>query len=375
MMEAVVADSELDAPAWVAAPRPGTGLLPAGHPAVPAPRIGVVLLNLGTPDGTDYWSMRRYLDEFLSDRRVIELPRVLWQPLLKLVVLTTRPTRSGRAYAAIWNKERDESPLLTTTRAQAAGLRERLETAHPELMVDWAMRYGNPSTDSVIRRLHAAGCQRLLLLPLYPQYAAATVASACDAAFRTLMRLRWQPAVRTLPAYHDHPLYIRLIADSIRDHLAGLDWRPDRVVMSFHGLPKAYLLKGDPYHCQCQKTARLVREDLGWPEERLTICFQSRFGKAEWLQPYLDATLARLPGEGVKRIAVISPGFASDCVETLEEIDQEGRETFVHAGGERFSYIPCLNASSGHIDLMEALALNELQGWLTTAARAPLAGA
>ena len=342
---------------------PRTEPLPEEHPTVPARKIGVVVMNLGTPDGTDYWSMRRYLDEFLSDRRVIEANPWFWQPLLKLVILTRRPSRSGAAYASIWNRELDESPLRTVIRAQAEKLAARL-ARHPEIVVDWAMRYGSPSTPSVIERLQAQGCTRLLFIPLYPQYAAATVASAYDKAFQALMRLRWQPAIRTMPPYHDHPLYIRLVADSIREHLAALDWRPDLVLMPFHGLPKEYLLKGDPYHCQCQKTARLVREALGWDQGRLMVCFQSRFGRAEWLQPYLDRTLEELPGRGVKRIAVISPGFSADCVETLEEIAQQGRETFLHAGGEGFSYIPCLNDGEGHMQLIEALALNELKGWL-----------
>jgi ferrochelatase len=341
----------------------GEGLrLPPGHPPVAAPKVGVVLMNLGTPDATDYWSMRRYLDEFLSDRRVIEASPWLWQPLLKLVILTTRPRRSGRAYDAIWNRERNESPLRTITRSQAEKLARRL-AAPPGLVVDWAMRYGRPSTAEVIARLAAQGCTRLLLLPLYPQYSAATTATACDAAFRTLMAMRWQPALRTAPPYHDHPLYVRLVAGSIREHLAGLDWEPQLVIMSFHGMPEAYLEKGDPYHCQCQKTARLVREALGMGEERLRVCFQSRFGRAEWLKPYLDRTLEELPGQGIRRLAVISPGFSADCLETLEEIAETGRESFLHAGGERFTYIPALNDSDRHLDLIEALARNELKGW------------
>jgi ferrochelatase len=215
----------------------------------------------------------------------------------------------------------------------------------------------------VIARLAAQGCTRLLLLPLYPQYSAATTATACDAAFRTLMAMRRQPALRTAPPYHDHPLYVRLVADSMREHLAGLDWEPQLVIMSFHGMPEAYLEKGDPYHCQCQKTARLVREALGMGEERLRVCFQSRFGRAEWLKPYLDRTIEALPGQGIRRLAVISPGFSADCLETLEEIAETGRESFLHAGGERFTYIPALNDSDRHLDLIEALARNELKGW------------
>lgn len=337
--------------------------MPADHPPIPAARIGVVLMNLGTPDGTDYWSMRRYLSEFLSDRRVIEVSPWIWQPLLQLVILTTRPFRSGKAYASIWNTARGESPLRTMTRAQAERLQERLSNL-PEIVVDWAMRYGQPSTGEVIERLTAQGCTRLLLLPLYPQYSAATTATAYDAAFRALMRLRWQPAVRTAGSYHDHPTYVRLVAEAIRSHLAALDWEPQLVITSFHGMPEDYLLKGDPYHCQCQKTARLVGQSLGMTPDRLQVCFQSRFGKAEWLKPYLDKTLEELPGRGITRVAVISPGFSADCLETLEEIAEQGRESFLHAGGERFTYIPALNDSDGHIDLIEQLVLQDLKGWL-----------
>jgi ferrochelatase len=242
-------------------------------------------------------------------------------------------------------------------------LAERL-AGRAELRVDWAMRYGRPSIAEVIERLADEGCTRLVLLPLYPQYSAATTATAYDAAFRALMRLRWQPAVRTAPPYHDHPGYIELIARAIRSHLAALDWQPQLVITSFHGMPEDYLLKGDPYHCQCQKTARLVRERLGMSAEQLMVCFQSRFGKAEWLKPYLDRTLEELPARGITRVAVISPGFSADCLETLEEIAVEGRESFLHAGGERFTYVPALNDSDGHIELIEQLVLRELEGWL-----------
>ena len=350
-------------PKPVTRPAAGGAVLPADHPAVPTQKIGVILMNLGTPDGTDYGSMRRYLSEFLSDRRVIEVSPWLWQPLLQLVILSTRPTKSGRAYASIWDRERNESPLRTITRSKAEKLAARL-TMFPELVVDWAMRYGNPSIADVVDRLFAQGCTKLLLLPLYPQYAAATTATAYDKAFEKLIKMRWQPAIRTAPSYHDHPLYIELIAESIRSHLAQLDWEPDLVIKSFHDMPGEYLLKGDPYHCQCLKTARLVRETLDLPPERMMVCFQSRFGKAEWLKPYLDKTLEELPGKGVKKVAVISPGFSADCLETLEEIAEEGKESFLHAGGERFSYIPALNDSDGHIDLIEQMALNELKGWI-----------
>jgi ferrochelatase len=345
-------------------PLVGVGPLPADHPQVRPRRIGVVLMNLGTPDATDYWSMRRYLSEFLSDKRVIDYPSWLWQPLLQLVILSRRPKSKGKDYATIWNKELNESPLKTVTRSQAEKLAERLGARDPGLVVDWAMRYGNPSVKSVLDRLVAQGCDRLLLMALYPQYAAPTTATAYDKAFDALKQMRWQPAVRTMGPYHDHPRYIELLAQSIRTHLAGLDWQPDLVVFSYHGMPKRLLLQGDPYHCHCQKTTRLVREALGLAPERVMVCFQSRFGSEEWLQPYLDETMKALPGRGIKKVAVISPAFATDCLETLEEIQGENREIFLHAGGEKFTYIPCLNDSDGHIAFLEELALTELGGWL-----------
>jgi ferrochelatase len=344
--------------------RPAAGRLPADHPPLPPARIGVLLLNLGTPDATDYWSMRRYLSEFLSDPRVIDYPAWLWQPLLQLVILSKRPFSKGKEYEAIWNRELNESPLKTVTRSQAAKLAVRLAGRRPEILVDWAMRYGNPAIEPAIRRLVEQGCRRLLLMALYPQYAAPTTATAYDKAFDALKTLKWQPAVRTLPSYHDHPTYVRLLADSIRRHLAGLDFVPDLLLMSYHGVPKRFLLEGDPYHCHCQKTSRLVREALGWSEEKVMVVFQSRFGREEWLRPYLDETLAALPARGIKKIAVISPAFVTDCLETLEEIAVAGKETFLEAGGERFTYVPCLNDSDAHIDFLAELATGELQGWL-----------
>ncbi|MCB2055758.1 MAG: ferrochelatase [Geminicoccaceae bacterium] len=337
--------------------------LPSGHPAVPRPKIGVLLLNLGTPDGTDYRSMRRYLSEFLSDRRVIDYSPWLWQPLLQLVILTRRPKKSGEAYRAIWNEERDESPLRTVTRSQAEKLAAVLEADGPDLVVDWAMRYGNPSTDLVLRRLADAGCDRIVAMALYPQYAAPTTATAYDKVFESLMKMRRQPALRTMGPYHDHPTYIRLLAESVRTHLAGLGDEPQKLVVSYHGLPERYLMEGDPYHCMCQKTSRLLCEELGWPGARLLTVFQSRFGREEWLKPYLDETLEALPREGVKRIAVISPAFVADCVETLEEIDQQGREQFMAAGGTSFSYVPCLNDGEAHVAFLADLARRELAGW------------
>ncbi|MCB1882410.1 MAG: ferrochelatase [Geminicoccaceae bacterium] len=341
------------------------GPLPADHPPVRQRRVGVVLMNLGTPDGTDYRSMRRYLSEFLSDRRVIDYSPLFWQPLLQGVILSTRPKKSGAAYRSIWNEDLDESPLRTVTRAQAAKLRAALDRkSEAAIVVDWAMRYGNPPIKSVLERLVSQGCDRILLMALYPQYAAPTTATAYDKAFEALMAMRWQPAIRTLPPYHDHPDYIRLLKDSIERRLAALDWTPDLLVMSYHGLPKRFLMEGDPYHCHCQKTSRLVREALGWPEEKVVVCFQSRFGPEEWLQPYLDKTLESLPGQGTRKIAVISPAFVTDCVETLEEIDKAGRESFLHAGGTHFAYVPCLNDQDDHVAFLAGLARNELGGWV-----------
>lgn len=338
---------------------------PAGHPAIPAERIGIVLANLGTPDATDYWSMRRYLNEFLSDRRVIDYPRWLWQPLLQLVILTKRPRSSGANYDKIWNRERNESPLLTITRDQSEALAARLaERFGDRVVVDFAMRYGNPSTASVLERLEAQGCRRIAFFPLYPQYSATTTATANDEAFRALMRLRWQPAVRTIPAYHDHPLYIEALAQSVEAAYAALPERPDLLLTSYHGMPERYLREGDPYHCHCHKTTRLLRERLGFREDEVRLAFQSVFGREEWLKPYTVEEVARLAREGKKRIAVMAPAFSADCVETLEEVQGEIREAFTHAGGESFTYVPCLNAGEAHIDMMTAILEREIAGWL-----------
>jgi len=347
---------------------PGRGRLTHAdrdHPAIPPARVGVLLANLGTPDGTDYWSMRRYLNEFLSDRRVIDYSPWLWQPLLQLIILTKRPFSSGDAYRGIWNEKADESPLLTITRNQAQALATRLGAEYGDrVVVDFAMRYGNPSTPSVIEKLKGQGCERLVFFPLYPQYAAPTTATANDQAFRALMRMNWQPAIRTVPAYYDHPLYIDALARSVETAYAGLDHTPDVLVTSYHGVPRRYLLEGDPYHCQCQKTSRLLRERLGWEPERLTVTFQSKFGPEEWLQPYTVEEVARLAQAGHKRIAVMAPAFSADCVETLEEINEEIKESFEEAGGERFTYIPCLNAEAAHIEMMAAILSRELAGWV-----------
>lgn len=327
-------------------------------------RIGVILSNLGTPDGTDYRSVRRYLKEFLSDRRVVDTNPVVWWAILNLVILTIRPGRKGRDYAKIWNRERNESPLKTITRAQAEALSALLANDDPRIAVEWGMRYGNPSIASAIDALAARGCDRMLLLPLYPQYAAATSATACDAAFRHLMKLPRQPVLRVAPAYHDDPAYIDAVATSIREGVAALDFAPEVILASFHGLPRRVVEAGDPYRDQCLETARLVQQRLGLGDDRFMATFQSRFGREEWLRPYTDETLRMLAARGLKRIALVAPGFAADCIETLEELDMEGRGTFLASGGERFAYIPCLNDGAPGMAAIATLARRELSGWI-----------
>jgi protoporphyrin/coproporphyrin ferrochelatase len=340
---------------------PAPRRLPEGHPPVESGRVGVLLLNLGTPDGTAYRPMRRYLKEFLSDRRVIELPRWKWWPILNLVILSVRPGRKGKDYAKIWNKERNEGPLKTITRSQAEKLAALL--ADERIVVDWAMRYANPATAARVEHLQQQGCDRLLIVPLYPQYAAATTATACDEAFRALMRLRWQPAVRVAPPYFDDPVYIGALADSIGTHLPTLGFEPEALIASFHGMPQRYLRAGDPYHCQCQKTARLLRERLAWPSERWHTTFQSRFGSEPWLQPYTIETVEGLAKAGVKRLAIVAPGFSADCLETLEELDMENRAAFLASGGEKFAYIPCLNDGDLGMRVIAHVVRRELMGW------------
>jgi ferrochelatase len=336
---------------------------PTNHPDVPLGRVGVLLLNLGTPDATDYWSMRRYLKQFLSDPRVIEEPRWKWWPILNFIILTVRPGPKGRDYDSIWNKERNEGPLKTITRSQAEKLAEALK-ALPNVVVDWGMRYANPSTASRIDALQKAGCDRILLVPLYPQYAAATTATAADEAFRHLITMRWQPAVRVAPPWHDDPVYVDALANSVRESLAKLSFEPEKIIATFHGMPEKYLLQGDPYHCQCMKTSRLVRERLGLSPDRWLTTFQSRFGNDPWLQPYTDETVERLAKSGVKRLALIAPGFSADCLETLEELDVENREIFVEHGGTDFAYIPALNDSDDGMRVIEAVVRRELSGWV-----------
>ena len=336
-------------------------LMPSDHPSVER-RIGVLIVNLGTPDATDYWSMRRYLKEFLSDRRVIETSRLIWWPVLNLIILSTRPGRKGHDYDTIWNKELNEGPLKTITRAQAEDLARRLDDRR--LVIDWGMRYGNPSIESRLKALQEQGCDRILLVPLYPQYAAATTATVCDKAFEALAKMRWQPTLRVAPPWHDESAYIKAVADSIRSHLATLSFEPEVILASFHGVPFAYLLKGDPYHCQCAKTARLLREELGLPADRFILTFQSRFGPAKWLQPYTDETVKALAQKGVKKLAIVTPGFTADCLETIEEIGIENRDIFRQNGGVDFARIECLNDGPGGMDVIEAVVRRELMGWV-----------
>lgn len=329
--------------------------LPAEHPPIPPRRIGVLLINLGTPDSAATDAVRRYLAEFLSDPRVIEIPRLVWQPILRGAILTTRPKRSAHAYAQVWSAE--GSPLAAITARQADALADAFG---PGVTVDWAMRYGRPAIGDRLRALKEAGCERILLAPLYPQYCAATTATANDKAFAALATMRWQPAVRTLPPYYDDPAYIGALKESVEAALAGLDFEPQALVASFHGMPQRTLELGDPYHCHCQKTARLLGGALG---REMAVAFQSRFGRAKWLEPATDATLAALPGKGVERVAIVAPGFSADCLETLEELAIRGRQTFLAAGGTHFAYVPCLNDSPAGIAMLRQILNRELAGW------------
>ncbi|MBB4063107.1 ferrochelatase [Gellertiella hungarica] len=340
-----------------------TAHFPANHPPVKFGKVGVLLVNLGTPDGTDYTSMRRYLKEFLMDRRVIEWSRLFWYPILFGIVLNRRPQKVGKAYEEIWNHDLNESYLRTYTRSQAEKMAESFKDL-PNVIVDWGMRYGQPSIPSRIQWLKDQGCEKILLFPLYPQFAAATTATVNDKAFETLLKMRWQPALRTVPPYHDDPVYIEALANSVRKHYETLDWEPDLLITSFHGIPQSYFKKGDPYHCQCMKTARLLREKLDLPKDKLMVTFQSRFGPEEWLQPYTDKTVEKLAQDGVKKIAIMNPGFVSDCLETLEEIAGEAGELFLHNGGEKFTHIPCLNDSTDGMWVLEHVVRRELGGWI-----------
>ena len=330
--------------------------LPADHPPIAPRRIGVLLMNLGTPDAPETGAVRRYLKQFLSDRRVVEIPAFVWQPILRLFVLTTRPAKSAHAYAQVWTEK--GSPLSVVTREQA----EAVQAAFGETVrVDWAMRYGNPSIESRLDAMKAAGCDRILIAPLYPQYSGATTGTGFDEVARVLGKMRWQPALRTLPAYHDDPAYIAALKASVEDGLKALDFVPDALLASFHSMPERTLHLGDPYHCHCRKTARLLSEALG---REVVVSFQSKLGRAKWLEPATDATLAALPGKGIKKLAVIAPGFSADNLETLEEVALRGRETFEEAGGTNFAYLPCLNASAPGMQMLATLLSRELAGWL-----------
>jgi ferrochelatase len=337
---------------------------PSDHPDVAGGGIGVLLVNLGTPDATDAASVRRYLSEFLADKRVIEQDSLLWKLVLNGFILRFRPRRKGRDYDKIWNREKNESPLKTITRSQAEKLSSLLQPLGGHVAVEWAMRYGNPSIASRLDALTAKGCERILLVPLYPQYAAATTATVCDEAFRVLMKMRWQPALRVVPPYFDEPAYIEALASTLQTELARLPFRPDVILASFHGIPKEYFTKGDPYYCHCAKTMRLLRERLKFDDRKFRMTFQSRFGRAEWLQPYTDQTVKDLAEQGIKNIAVITPGFAADCLETLEEIAVENAHIFKHHGGENFAAIPCLNDSEPGMLVIRTVVLRELKGWV-----------
>ena len=321
------------------------------HPDIKFGKTGVLLINLGTPDSTDWWDIRRYLKEFLSDKRVIEVNPVLWQIILNLFILNFRPSKTAHAYKKIWLKETNESPLRYYTRNQAEKLQQEL--GEENIIVNFAMRYGNPSIKSKLNELKDNGCENIIILPLYPQYAAATTATVCDEVYRTLMKMRWQPSLQIVPHYESEPLYVSALVKSIEKKIETISWKPDLIIASYHGIPKKYFDKGDPYHCYCHKTTRLIKEKFSKIEIQTT--FQSRFGPQEWLTPYTDKTLESLSAKGIKNLLVICPGFASDCVETLEEINILGRETFLKNGGEKFDFIPCLNDSSEHIKLFENL--------------------
>jgi ferrochelatase len=329
--------------------------IPPDHPQIPAPKIGVLLVNLGTPDAAEPAAVKRYLRQFLSDRRVVEIPPLVWQPILRGIILNTRPKKSAHAYQQVWMAE--GSPLAVFTRRQAEALAGAFG---PEVIVDFAMRYGNPAIAARLDALKAQGCERILVAPLYPQYCAATTATAVDEVFRHLGAQRWLPAVRTLPPYHDDPAYIEALTSSVGASLAALDFAPDAVLASFHGMPQRTLELGDPYHCHCRKTARLLSAALG---RELEVAFQSRFGRAKWLEPATDTMLKELPDRGVTKLAIFAPGFSADCLETLEELAIRGKETFLAAGGTHFAYLPCLNDSEAGMAMLRSLLARELEGW------------
>jgi ferrochelatase len=353
-----------DTTAQAPEPPPVSAVKPADHPAIQSGNIGVLLVNLGTPEATDADSVRKYLREFLSDPRVIEETGLMWRIVLNGIILPFRPRRKGRDYAKIWNRERNESPLKTITRSQSEKLAAILAPLGENIVVGWAMRYGEPTLASRIHALLARGCDRILLVPLYPQYCAATTATVCDEAFRTLVGMRWQPTLRVAAPYYADPAYIEALAVSLQQELQRLGFTPDVILASFHGIPKDYFLKGDPYHCHCVRTWRLLRERMNLDETKFMMSFQSRFGRAEWLQPYTDATVKALAKRGVKNLAVITPGFSADCLETLEEIAVENAHYFHRAGGENFAAIPCLNDSELGMEVIKSVVTRELRGWV-----------
>jgi len=326
------------------------------HPKINFGKTGVLVINLGTPDSTSWLDIRKYLKEFLSDRRVIEVNPVIWQIILNLFILTFRPSKTAKAYKEIWMKEENMSPLLYYTKKQAEKISADIDDEN--VIIDFAMRYGNPSIKSKIKKLHDKGCENLTILPLYPQYAAATTATVCDEVYRTLMKMRWQPSLKVIPHYESDPLYIDALVNSINKKLESIDWSPDLIIASYHGIPKKYFDRGDPYHCYCHKTTRLISEKFKSIEIKTT--FQSRFGPQSWLQPYTDKTLEKLPKEGKKNILTICPGFSSDCVETLEEILIQGKESFMDSGGKNFDMIPCLNDNEDHIKLLKSLIIQNI---------------
>ncbi len=330
--------------------------LPINHPPVATPKIGVLLVNLGTPDAPTKSAVKRYLKQFLSDRRVVEIPQIIWQPILRGIILNTRPRKSAQAYAKVWTDK--GSPLAFFTAGQVAALQARMgESAD----VRYAMRYGNPSVADQLAAMKKAGCNRILIAPMYPQYSGATTGTVLDEAYATLTAMRWHPAIRTLPAYHDDTAYIDALKTSIEASLAGLDFKPDAIVISFHGMPERTLQLGDPYHCHCQKTARLLSEAMG---RELVVSFQSRFGRAKWLEPATDDTLMRLARDGTKKVAIFAPGFSVDCLETLEELAMQGHEQFEEAGGTHYAYMPCLNDGDVGMDMVERIIRRELAGWI-----------
>ena len=326
-------------------------MIEKNHPSIKYGNTGVLIINLGTPDSTNWFDIRKYLKEFLSDRRVIEVNPLVWQIILNLFILNFRPSKTAKAYKEIWMKDENISPLLYYTKKQSEKISNSL--TNKNVIIDFAMRYGNPSIKSKIHRLHKMGCENLVLLPLYPQYAAATTATVCDEVYRTLMKMRWQPSLKIIPHYESVPLYIDALVNSINKKIKELTWKPDLIIASYHGIPKKYFDKGDPYHCYCHKTTRLISEKFN--SIKIKTTFQSRFGPQEWLQPYTDKTLENLPKEGVKNVLTICPGFASDCVETLEEIQIQAKESFLNSGGENFDMVPCLNDNDDHILLLKSL--------------------